>query len=118
MEYLKNCKCYPASIFISKSQKFRGCPKKKSTINNNNNNNNNNYDNDNNDNKKIALECSRGVPVSSVPIGCCTYYSVAGKGTVDGDNNKEDKTREEADMTPSRVFPKSSKVVQNCQKVS
>ena len=53
------------------------------------------------------------MPVSSVPIGCCTDYTVAGKCTVDGNNNKEDKTREEADMTPSPVFPKSSKVAQN-----
>ena len=58
------------------------------------------------------------MPVSSVPIGCCTNYTVAGKSTVDGNNNKEDKTREEADMTPSPVFPKSSKVAQNCPKVS
>ena len=34
------------------------------------------------------------------------------KGTVDGKDNKEDKTREEANMTLSTVFPKSSKVVQ------
>ena len=46
------------------------------------------------------------MPVSSVTIGCCTNYTVAGKCTVDGNNNKEDKTREEADMTPSRIFPK------------
>ena len=58
------------------------------------------------------------MPVSSVSIGCCTDYTVAGKCTVDGNNNKEDKTREEADMTPSRIFPKSSKVAQNCPKVS
>ena len=58
------------------------------------------------------------MPVSSVSIGCCTDYTVAGKCTVDGNNNKEDKTREEADMTPSLVFPKSSKVAQNCPKVS
>ena len=50
------------------------------------------------------------MPVSSVPIGCCTDYTVADKCTVDGDNNKEDKTREEADMTPSPFFPKSSKL--------
>ena len=42
---------------------------------------------------------------------------MAGKCTVDGEDNKEDKTREEADMTPSLVFPKSSKVTQNCPKV-
>ena len=58
------------------------------------------------------------MPVSSVPIGCCTDYTVAGKCTVDGNNNKEDKTRKEADMIPSLVFPKSSKVAQNCPKVS
>ena len=57
------------------------------------------------------------MPVSSVPIGCCTDYTVAGKCTVDGNNNKEDKTREEADMTPSPFFPKSSKVVQKCPRV-
>ena len=38
-------------------------------------------------------------------------YIVAGKCTVDGKDNKEDKTREEANMIPSPVFPKSSKVV-------
>ena len=65
---------------------------------------------------KLALECSC-VPISSVSIGCCTNYTVAGKCTVDGNNNKEDKTREDADMTPSPVFPKSSKVAQNCPKV-
>ena len=43
---------------------------------------------------------------------------VAGKCTVDGKDNKEDKAREEADMTPSLVFPKSSKVAQKCPKVS
>ena len=37
--------------------------------------------------------------VSSVSIGCCTDYTVAGKCTVDGKDNKEDKTREESDMT-------------------
>ena len=37
---------------------------------------------------------------------------MAGKCTVDGKDNKEGKTREEADMTLSPVFPKSSKVVQ------
>ena len=58
------------------------------------------------------------MPVSSVSIGCCTDYTVADKCTVDGDNNKEDKTREEADMTLTPVFPKSSKVVPMCPKVS
>ena len=58
------------------------------------------------------------MPVSSISIGCCADYTVAGKCTVDGNNNKEDKTREDADMTPSPVFPKSSKVAQNCPKVS
>ena len=43
---------------------------------------------------------------------------MVGKCTVDGEDNKEDKTREEADMTPSLFFPKSSKVVQKCPKVS
>ena len=57
------------------------------------------------------------MPVSSVSIGCCTDYTVAGKCTVDGKDNKEDKTREEADMTLSPVFPKSSKVVQKCPRV-
>ena len=52
----------------------------------------------------IAKECSC-VPVSSVPIRYCTDYTVAGKCTVHGKDNKEDKTREEADMTPSLVFP-------------
>ena len=37
---------------------------------------------------------------------------------VDSKDNKVDKTREEADMTPSPFFPKSSKVVQKCPKVS
>ena len=40
-------------------------------------------------------------------------YTVAGKCTVDGKDNKEDKTREEADMTFSPFFfqkcPKRSK---------
>ena len=58
------------------------------------------------------------MPVSSVSIGCCTDYTVAGNCTVDGKDNKEDKTREETDMTPSAFFPKSSKVVQKCPKVS
>ena len=61
--------------------------------------------------KYTALECSC-VPVSSVPIGCFTDYTVAGKCTVDGEDNKEDKTREERDMTLSLVFPKVSKAVQ------
>ena len=39
------------------------------------------------------------MPVSSVSIKCCTDYTVAGKCTVDGKDNKEDKTREEADST-------------------
>ena len=38
--------------------------------------------------------------------------SLVGKCTVDSKDNKEDKTREEADMTLSPFFPKSSKVVQ------
>ena len=46
------------------------------------------------------------MPVSSVPIGCCTDYTVAGKCTLDGKDNKEDKTREEADMTLSSFFSK------------
>ena len=54
------------------------------------------------------------MPVSSVPIKGCTDYTMAGKCTVDGKDNKEDKTREEADMTLSPVFPKSSKVIQKC----
>ena len=52
------------------------------------------------------------MPVSSVSIGCCTDYTVAGKCTMDGKDNKEDKTREEADMTLGLVFPKLSKAVQ------
>ena len=58
------------------------------------------------------------MPFSSVSIGCCTDYTVAGKCTVEGKDNKEDKTREEADMTLTPVFPKSSKVVPMCPKVS
>ena len=58
------------------------------------------------------------MPVSSVSIGCCMAYTVEGKCTVDGKDNKEDKTREEADMTLTPVFPKSSKVVPMCPKVS
>ena len=54
------------------------------------------------------------MPVSSVPIRCCTDYTVAGKCTVDGKDNKEDKTREEADMTFSPFFSKS---VQSCPKL-
>ena len=42
---------------------------------------------------------------------------MVGKCTVDGKDNKEDKTRERADMTPSPVFAKTSKVVQKCPKV-
>ena len=38
-------------------------------------------------------------------------YTVAGKCTVDGKDNKEDKTREEADMTLSPFFSKVSKAV-------
>ena len=57
------------------------------------------------------------MPVSSVSIGCCTDYTVVGKCTVDSKDNKEDKTREEADMTLSLVLPKSSKVVQKCPRV-
>ena len=53
------------------------------------------------------------MPVSSVSIGCCTDYTVAGKCTVDGKDNKDDKTREDADMTFSPFFslkcPKRSK---------
>ena len=41
-----------------------------------------------------------------------TDYTVAGKCTVDGEDNKVDKTREEADMTLGLVFPKVSKAVQ------
>ena len=52
------------------------------------------------------------MPVSSVPIICCTEYTVAGKCIVHGKDNHEDKTREEADMTLSLVFPKVSKAVQ------
>ena len=49
------------------------------------------------------------MPVS-VSIGCCTDYTVAGKCTVDGKDNKEDKTGEEADMTFCPFFsPKCSK---------
>ena len=57
------------------------------------------------------------MPSLSVYIGCCADYTVAGKCTVDGKDNKEGKTREEADMTPSPVFPKSSIVVQKCPRV-
>ena len=83
---------------------------KKSTINNDHNNDNDNNDKENNDNKIK----SSPVPVSSVPIRCCRDYTGAGKCTVGGEDIKEDKTREEADMTLSLVFPKSSKVVQKC----
>ena len=58
------------------------------------------------------------MPVSSVPIGSCTDYTGAGKCTVHGKDNKENKTREEADMTLTPFFPKSSKVVPMCPKVS
>ena len=57
------------------------------------------------------------MPVSSVSIGCCTDYTVAGKCTVEGKDNKEDKTREEANMTLSPFFPKVSKAVQNWSKI-
>ena len=43
---------------------------------------------------------------------------MAGKCTVDGKDYKENKTREEAYMTLSPVFPKSSKVVQKCPRVA
>ena len=56
--------------------------------------------------------------VSSVPIGSCTDYTGAGKCTVHGKDNKENKTREEADMTLTPFFPKSSKVVQKCPNVT
>ena len=42
---------------------------------------------------------------------------MAAKCTVDGKDNKEDKTREEADMTLSPVFPKSLKMIQKCPRV-
>ena len=58
------------------------------------------------------------MPVSSVSIGCCTDYTVAGKCTVDSKDNEEDKTRQEVDMTLTPFFPKSSKVVPKCPKVS
>ena len=54
------------------------------------------------------------MPVSSVPIRCCADYTGAGKCTVHGKDNKEDKTREEADMALSPVFPK---VFQKCPRV-
>ena len=54
--------------------------------------------------------------VSSVFIRCCTDYTVAGKCTVDGKDNTEDKTREEADMTIARFVPKVSEAVQNWSK--
>ena len=44
------------------------------------------------------------MPVSSVSIGFCTDYTVAGKCTVDCKDSKEDKTSEEADMTFSPFF--------------
>ena len=47
------------------------------------------------------------MPLSSVPIGCCTDYTVTGKCTVDGEDNKEDKTMEEADITFSPFFSNS-----------
>ena len=36
---------------------------------------------------------------------------------MDGEDNKEDKAREEDDMTLSLVFPKPSKVVQKCPRL-
>ena len=47
-----------------------------------------------------------------------TLWKASAPCTVDSEDNKEDKNREEADMTPSPFFPKSSKVVQKCPKVS
>ena len=41
---------------------------------------------------------------------------VSSVSSLDHKDNKEDKTREEADMTPSPVFQKSSNVAQNCPK--
>ena len=52
------------------------------------------------------------MPVSLVSIGGCKEYTVVGKCTVDGKDNREDKTRGEADMTPSPFLPKVSKAVQ------
>ena len=52
------------------------------------------------------------MPVSSVSIGCCTDYTVAGKCTVDSKDNEEDKTRQEVDMTLSLFFPTVFKAVQ------
>ena len=49
--------------------------------------------------------------VSSIRIRCCTDYDVEGKCNVHGEDNKEDKTREEADMTLSPFFSKVSKAV-------
>ena len=54
------------------------------------------------------------MPVSSVSIGCCKDFTLAGMCTVDSKDIKEDKTREEADMTLSTFFffqkcPKRSK---------
>ena len=49
------------------------------------------------------------MPVSSVPIRYCRDCTVAGKCTVHGKDNKEDKTREEANMTLSLFFQKCSK---------
>ena len=60
------------------------------------------------------------MPVSYISIGGCTDYTVAGKCTVDGKDNKEDKTREEADRTLSPFFQnlqKWSKSVQKCLRV-
>ena len=41
----------------------------------------------------------------------CIYDSLVGKRTLDSKDNKEDKTREEADMTLSPFFSKVSKAV-------
>ena len=59
--------------------------------------------------------CALCVCSSSVSTGSCKNYTVAGKCTVDGKDNKEDKTREEADMTFSPFF--FSKSVQSGRKV-
>ena len=55
----------------------------------------------------LVLECSC-VPFSSVSIGCCTDYTVAGKCTVDSKDNKEDKTRDMTGPLP-RFFQKCPK---------
>ena len=66
----------------------------------------------------IIMIIKISIRVFSCACFISTDYTLAGKCTVDGNNNKEDKTREETDMTPSPVFPKSSIVVQRCPKVS